>query len=148
MSVRYDRPPAKSVQVSDEMRRMPEYSTGPEMLVRQAIFKSGFRYRVKYPVPGVPRRTMDIAFPGRRIAIFIDGCFWHGCSEHRSIPKNNYEWWKAKIDQNRKRDRDTDERLVSAGWSVLRYWEHDPVEKIVQELQDLIKSRPPSKRTK
>lgn len=138
MSVQYGRPPAKSLHVSDEMRRMPEQSTGPEIKVRQALFKNGFRYRVKYPVPGVPRRTIDIAFPDRRVAIFVDGCFWHGCSEHRNIPRNNYEWWKAKIEGNRRRDRDTDERLRSAGWTVLRYWEHDPVEKTVEDVRGLI----------
>ena len=132
------RPPAKSPQVSDEMRRMPEKSTGPEMKVRKALFKLGFRYRVQYPIPGTQRRSIDIAFPRRKIAIFVDGCFWHGCGEHRTIPKNNYKWWKEKIGKNRDRDHDTDERLRSAGWMVLRYWEHDLAEKIVEDVQKLM----------
>jgi DNA mismatch endonuclease (patch repair protein) len=120
------------------MRRMPEQSTGPEIRVRQVLFKNGFRYRIKYPVPGVSRRSIDIALPGRRVAIFIDGCFWHGCAEHRSIPKHNHKWWKAKIDETRRRDRDTDQRLHAAGWLVLRYWEHEPAEQIVEDVRKAV----------
>jgi len=117
--------------VSGAMRSMPEHSTGPEMLVRRLLFAKGLRYRVQYPVPGAPRRSIDIAFPGKKVAVFIDGCFWHGCSEHRNIPAHNRDWWQNKIDQNRLRDKDTNEKLRNAGWLVLRYWEHDPAEQIV-----------------
>lgn len=116
------------------MRSMPERSTGPEMAVRRLLYHKGLRYRVQYPVPGAPRRSIDIAFPGKKIAVFIDGCFWHGCTEHRNIPAHNHDWWQNKIDQNRSRDRDTDEKLQGAGWSVLRFWEHDPAEIIVEEV--------------
>lgn len=118
--------------VSGAMRSMPEHSTGPEMAVRRMLHKRGLRYRVQYPVPGAPRRTIDIAFPGRSIAVFIDGCFWHGCAEHRNIPAHNRDWWQMKIGENRARDLDTDERLKVAGWSVFRFWEHDAVEMIVE----------------
>ncbi len=110
---------------------MPEHSTGPEMAVRRQLFAKGMRYRVQYPVPGAPRRSIDIAFPGKKVAVFIDGCFWHGCSEHRNIPAHNRDWWQSKIDQNRSRDRDTNEILRNAGWLVLRCWEHDLAEQIV-----------------
>lgn len=117
---------------------MPEHSTGPEMAVRRLLFAKGLRYRVQYPVPGASRRTIDVAFPGKKVAVFIDGCFWHGCAEHRNIPAHNRNWWKDKIEQNRSRDRDTDEKLSNAGWLVLRYWEHDPVERIVPEVMQAI----------
>jgi DNA mismatch endonuclease, patch repair protein len=132
------RPPAKSSQVSDEMRRMPEQSTGLEMSLRRALFKKGLRYRVKYPVPGASRRSIDIAFPGKKVAVFLDGCFWHGCSEHRTIPKHNYEWWKSKIEENRSRDQSTNGLLHTAGWIVLRFWEHDSIGKMVEDIHRLV----------
>ncbi|WP_211360552.1 very short patch repair endonuclease [Geobacter argillaceus] len=135
------RPSAISETVSGAMRSMPEHSTGPEMAVRRLLYASGLRYRVQYPVPGAPRRSIDIAFPGKKVAVFIDGCFWHGCAEHRNIPAHNRDWWQNKIDQNRSRDRDTDEKLSNAGWQVLRYWEHDPAERIVSEVHNLFGSR-------
>lgn len=135
------RPAAKSPVVSEEMRRMPEKNTGPEIAVRKALFKEGFRYRLHYPVPGERRRTIDIAFPKVKIAIFIDGCFWHGCSKHRKIPKSNYEWWKTKIEGNRVRDKDTDRKLRSDGWTVLRYWEHVPVNVVISKIEEAILMR-------
>jgi DNA mismatch endonuclease (patch repair protein) len=71
------------------------------------------------------RRTADIAFPRRRVAVFVDGCFWHGCPQHATWPKENAEWWRTKIEENRSRDRDTDARLRSDGWQVVRVWEHE-----------------------
>ena len=136
-----ERPAAISKKVSGAMRSMPEHSTGPEMAVRRLLYAKGLRYRVQYPVPGAPRRTIDIAFPGKKVAVFIDGCFWHGCTEHRNIPAHNRDWWKDKIEQNRSRDRDTDEKLHDAGWYVLRYWEHDPAERIVSEVRNVIGMR-------
>lgn len=104
---------------------MPESGTGPEILVRRLLFRAGFRYRVQYPVPGRSRRSIDIAFPARKLAIFIDGCFWHGCKEHRNIPANNAQWWAEKIQANRVRDEETDALLMKAGWQVFRFWEHN-----------------------
>lgn len=75
-------------------------------------------------MPGRPRRRIDIAFPRRRLAVFIDGCFWHGCPAHFVPPKSNAQWWAAKIESNRARDRDTDIVLQEAGWTVVRCWEH------------------------
>lgn len=123
------------------MHNMPEHSTGPEMAIRRLLFAKGLRYRVQYPVPGVPRRTIDIAFPGKKIAVFIDGCFWHGCTVHKNIPAHNHDWWKSKIEKNRERDRDTDNKLSIFGWFVLRFWEHDPVERIVTEVATELESR-------
>ena len=123
------------------MRSMPEHSTGPEMSVRRLLFAKGLRYRVQYPVPGASRRTIDVAFPRKKIAVFIDGCFWHGCTEHRNIPTHNSAWWKDKIAQNRSRDRDTDKKLGDAGWLILRFWEHDSAELITLEVMQAVELR-------
>lgn len=106
--------------------------------MRQALFSLGLRYRKHYPVPRRPRRSIDIAFPGRRIAVFIDGCFWHGCSVHKSIPKSNEAWWSEKLKQNRQRDEETTALLTDEGWTVLRFWEHDAVEEVVQAIRDTL----------
>jgi DNA mismatch endonuclease (patch repair protein) len=135
------RPPAITKVVSDAMRSMPEHSTGPEMAVRRLLFAKGLRYRVHYPVPGASRRTIDVAFPGKKVAVFIDGCFWHGCTEHRNIPAHNRDWWKNKIEQNRTRDLDTVDKLRNAGWLALRFWEHDPAEQIASEILDNFERR-------
>ncbi len=75
----------------------------------------------------MPRRSIDIAFPGIKVAVFLDGCFWHGCPQHATSPKANADWWRQKLDRNIARDRETNEHLVEAGWTVLRFWEHqDP----------------------
>ena len=74
------------------------------------------------------RRRADLVFPRARVAVFVDGCFWHRCPRHATSPKNNAAWWATKLDGNVARDRDTDERLAAAGWTVVRIWEHeDPV---------------------
>jgi DNA mismatch endonuclease (patch repair protein) len=95
------------------------------MTVRSILHRSGLRYRVNAkPIPTFRRRA-DLVFCGRRVAVFVDGCFWHGCPDHRRIPKTNTEWWKTKIERNTRRDRDTDRRLSEAGWVVVRIWEHE-----------------------
>jgi DNA mismatch endonuclease, patch repair protein len=71
------------------------------------------------------RRRTDVAFPARKVAVFVDGCFWHGCPQHGTWPRANAAWWRAKIEGNAARDRDTDARLTAAGWAVLRFWEHE-----------------------
>ncbi|MCC3767187.1 very short patch repair endonuclease [Streptomyces sp. UNOC14_S4] len=107
------------------MSRQARRDTSPEMAVRRLLYRSGHRYRLQRPVPGMPRRTIDITFPGPRIAVFLDGCFWHGCPEHATSPKANADWWRQKLDRNVSRDRETTEHLINAGWTVLRFWEHE-----------------------
>jgi DNA mismatch endonuclease (patch repair protein) len=98
--------------------------TAPELAVRRLLHAQGFRYRVNYrPEPGL-RRTADIVFTKQKIAVFIDGCFWHGCPEHYQRPASNQEYWDAKVTANRMRDFATTNQLRSQGWTVLRYWEH------------------------
>jgi DNA mismatch endonuclease (patch repair protein) len=91
----------------------------------------GLRFRIHHrAIPGTTR-TIDIAFTRLRLAVFCDGCFWHGCPQHATQPKTNVEWWKKKLSTNVARDRDTDARLLESGWSVLRIWEHEPVDEAV-----------------
>ncbi|MFF0106886.1 very short patch repair endonuclease [Streptomyces hirsutus] len=112
------------------MSRQASKDTGAELAVRRLLHAAGLRYRVEYPVPGMPRRRLDVAFPRAKVAVLIDGCFWHGCPEHATQPKANAEWWRSKLDRNMARDRETTEHLLAAGWTVLRFWEHTPAEEI------------------
>lgn len=109
------------------MQRQPSQDTGPELAVRRALHAMGLRYRVhRQPLPGL-RRTADIVFRGARVAVFVDGCFWHGCHEcyGRRTIKTNEWYWPAKIARTQARDADTDRRLREAGWLSLRVWEHE-----------------------
>lgn len=101
--------------------------TGPEVALRRALHAAGLRFRVVYPVPGQRRRSIDIAFTRRKVAVFVDGCFWHGCPEHGVRPRSNSAWWREKLAANQARDRDTDRVLEEQGWAVVRVWEHEPV---------------------
>ncbi|WP_413318049.1 very short patch repair endonuclease [Agrococcus sp. 1P02AA] len=105
-------------------------NTAPELAVRRILHADGLRYRVDYPALASDlRRRVDIVFTRSRIAVFIDGCFWHGCPEHFVAPKANADYWGPKIARNRERDSETNARLVAAGWRVMRFWEHEePVE--------------------
>ncbi len=103
--------------------------TKPEILLRRELHRRGRRFRVVVRVPGNNRRTVDIAFTRHKLAVFVDGCFWHGCPAHGTRPAANREWWAEKLEANRDRDVDTDRLLRAAGWTVLRIWEHiDAVE--------------------
>lgn len=98
--------------------------TRPETRVRSSLHRMGYRFRVcVQPIPTL-RRSADIVFPRLELAVFIDGCFWHGCPEHYNPPRTNAGYWVSKIERNVARDRDTDARLRQAGWQVLRLWEH------------------------
>ncbi|MFD0772550.1 very short patch repair endonuclease [Streptomonospora algeriensis] len=103
-------------------------NTRPEVELRKLVHAEGLRYRVAAkPLPKM-RRTADMVFRPARVAVFIDGCFWHGCPEHFVPPKTNPEYWEQKIGGNMARDRDTDARLEREGWLVLRFWEHEAPE--------------------
>ncbi|MDV7220748.1 very short patch repair endonuclease [Streptomyces prunicolor] len=110
------------------MQAIRSRDTKPERLVRSLLHAQGLRYRVAAkPLPDL-RRTADIVFRPAKLAVFIDGCYWHGCPEHYVPPKTNPGYWSDKVARNITRDRDTDVQLQNAGWTVLRFWEHDPAE--------------------
>lgn len=118
-----------SPETSRRMAKVRQKGTDAEVALRRELYRKGLRYRVSFEVLKRPRRVADIAFPGLRIAVFVDGCFWHGCPEHASWPKQNAEFWRQKIEANRLRDADTNSRLLSIGWTVLRFWGHEsPIE--------------------
>ncbi|GAA2229035.1 hypothetical protein GCM10010232_14000 [Streptomyces amakusaensis] len=114
-----------SAAVSARMSRQVSRDTAPEIAVRKLLHAAGLRYRVNVPVPGMRRRTIDIVFGPAKVAVFMDGCFWHGCPQHATRPKANAEWWREKLDKNMARDRETTEHLRAQGWTVLRFWEHE-----------------------
>lgn len=109
--------------------------TSPELAVRRELHRRGLRYRVDYPLPMAPRRRMDIAFTRVKVAVFIDGCFWHGCPDHGTSPTRNSDYWNPKLSRNASRDRETTALLEAAGWCVLRFWEHEPSLLVVDAIE-------------
>lgn len=108
--------------------------TKVELAVRQRLHARGLRYRVDYaPLPGLRRRA-DVVFTRQRLAVFIDGCFWHRCPTHGTRPKANSDYWQPKLDTNVARDADTNARLRAAGWTVLRFWEHEDPDDVVEQI--------------
>jgi DNA mismatch endonuclease, patch repair protein len=122
------------------MRANPGRDTRPELALRSAAHKLGLRYRVNIRPLKELRRTADMVFPKAKIAVFLDGCFWHGCPEHhRSARGATAEFWNDKIVDNRRRDIDTDNRLRAAGWRVFRVWEHEDPDKAASEIALLVR---------
>ena len=115
--------------------------TVPELALRSAIHKMGLRFRVDArPLPELRRRA-DLVFRRARVAVFLDGCFWHACPEHGTWPKSNAEWWRAKIEGNSARDRETDRRLRAADWRSVRIWEHEDVDRAAIRVAKIVRSR-------
>ena len=112
------------------MRGNRSRDTSPELRVRSLVHRRGLRYRVaQRPIPTL-RRTADLVFRRAKVAVFIDGCYWHGCPEHYKQPSTNTAYWRDKIEGNRRRDQETDELLAQAGWEVLRFWEHEDEDEV------------------
>ncbi|MFF0560203.1 very short patch repair endonuclease [Streptomyces sp. NPDC004266] len=123
------------------MSRQVSKDTAAELAVRRLLHAAGLRYRVEFPVPGMARRRIDVAFTSVKVAVLIDGCFWHGCPEHATQPKANAEWWRQKLDRNMARDKETTAHLTAAGWEVLRFWEHEPPEDVVLHITEAVERR-------
>ena len=134
-------PGSGSAAASLKLAAQASRDTSPELALRRALHALGFRYRVGVRVPGLPRRTVDVVFPRRKLAVFVDGCFWHNCPQHGPLPHTNRDWWRTKLEANSRRDRDTTARLEAMGWTVIRIWEHEAVgeavKRVVQALDDL-----------
>jgi DNA mismatch endonuclease (patch repair protein) len=123
------------------MSKLARRDTLPERAIRSELHRRGFRFRVdRAPLPGLRSRA-DIVFGPARVAVYVDGCFWHSCPEHGTRPKANSDWWDRKLARNRERDRETDRVLRENGWEVVRIWEHeDPVE-AVDRLEATVRDR-------
>ncbi len=106
------------------MQQQRRRDTKPEVALRRELHRRGLRFRVDHPPISGLRRRADIVFGPPRVAVFVDGCFWHMCPEHSTLPTSNADWWLQKLSANVARDRDTDARLKAAGWLVVRVFEH------------------------
>lgn len=128
------------------MKATRQRDTGAEIALRSELHARGLRYRVhRRIVPGV-RREADVVFGPTKVAVFVDGCFWHCCPIHGSMPRANARWWREKLEKNERRDRDTDRRLQRAGWKVVRVWEHDDPRKAADRVRRAVLSRRSSDR--
>jgi DNA mismatch endonuclease, patch repair protein len=132
--------PTKHEMRSRLMGRVRRSGTAPELDLRRSLHRAGYRYRLDggRGLPGTP----DLVFRKLRVAIFVDGCFWHGCRLHGTMPKTNTAFWKAKIIRNQKRDRKVDRSLRELGWIVVRVWEHQlkgELETVVSRVQEVLR---------
>jgi DNA mismatch endonuclease Vsr len=137
-----------SAAVSDRMSRQASRDTAPEVAVRKLLHAAGYRYRLNERVPNMSRRTIDIAFTRAKVAVFMDGCFWHGCPDHATHPKSNAEWWRQKLDRNMARDIETTEHLVAAGWTVLRFWEHEVPTRVADLVAEAVDRKRPGRKAR
>lgn len=141
-------PNSEDLRSSSEMasRRMASVRRGgttPELALRRVLHARGLRFRVDRPLLQDKRRRADIVFGPSRVAVFVDGCFWHGCPEHATWPSSNEEFWREKIDTNRRRDQDTNSQLEANGWHVIRIWEHEDPTVAADRVEHLVVVRRP-----
>ena len=123
--------------VTRQMKRMPRKDSGPEIRLRRSLHRRGLRFRVQAALPGRP----DIVFPRAKIAVFVDGCFWHQCPEHSTLPNNNRDWWTIKLARNVERDREKDDALRELGWEPIHVWEHEDPEIAAAEIENMWRAR-------
>jgi DNA mismatch endonuclease (patch repair protein) len=123
------------------MRANKRRDTRPELLVRRIVHARGLRYRVDHRVVQESRTRADLAFTRQRIAVFIDGCFWHSCPDHLHLPKANADYWVAKLARNVERDAEVTALLRDLGWTVLRFWEHVPAVVAAEEIDAAVERR-------
>ena len=128
--------------VARSMRSNCRRDTKPEIAIRRILHRFGLRYRVDFaPLEQDRRRRADIVFVRVKVAVFVDGCFWHGCPKHATYPKRNEDYWLPKLARNIERDRETDNRLHDAGWLVIRVWEHEDPNDAAARILAIVRSR-------
>lgn len=128
-----------SHEASLRMARVRQKGTGAELSLRKELHGRGLLYRLQVPLLTKPRRVGNIVFPRVRVAVFVDGCFWHGCPVHASLPKSNAQFWRDKIEATRARDADTDRRLSASGWRVIRVWAHERVGEAAERIENVVR---------
>ena len=131
---------ASSAQVRVTMRGNHSKNTTPEMKLRSMLHRRGLRYRVDVPPTPGTRRRADVVLPRERVAVFVDGCFWHGCPEHYRPSTKNIAFWEEKLATNRSRDVQTNEALAASGWTVIRVWEHEDVSGAADRIEAAVRS--------
>lgn len=125
---------------SRRMSQTAQRDNSRERSLRSELHRRGLRFRLHRKLIEGSRRTADIAFPSQNVAVFLDGCFWHGCLKHGTWPKNNAAWWREKIEANVRRDRDTNRRLKKDGWTVIRVWEHEDIRTAADRIERTVRS--------
>jgi len=130
-----------TAETSRRMSAQRSRDTGIEVRLRSALHAQGLRYRVHQRPLRLHRRQADIVFASAKVAVFVDGCFWHGCPDHMTWPKRNAEFWREKIEANVRRDRHTDACLLDAGWAPVRVWEHEDIEAAADRVAALVRAR-------
>ncbi|GCD99324.1 very short patch repair endonuclease [Embleya hyalina] len=115
--------------------------TKPELRLRSALHRRGLRYRVSVRPEEQLRRTADVVFVRSQVAVFVDGCYWHGCPEHHRPSSKNTAFWRQKIDGNRIRDAETTSALEAAGWTVVRVWEHEDADEAARRIAGIVRSK-------
>lgn len=126
------------------MKSVGQRNTPPELALRRELHSLGLRFRVQYHIVGSTRRTADIAFPRYKIAVFVDGCFWHGCPKHMTWPKRNAQWWREKIKATKCRDTSSDAMLKAKGWLPIRVWEHEDPARAAERIANKVRQRSPA----
>jgi DNA mismatch endonuclease (patch repair protein) len=133
---------ASTPAVRARMQRQQTRDTQPELLIRRLLHAAGLRYRVDVAPLAALRRRADVVFGPAKVALFVDGCFWHGCPQHGTRPTHaNQAYWGGKIRRNRERDRSTDELLTEAGWTSVRVWEHEDPREVAERVILIVRSR-------
>jgi DNA mismatch endonuclease (patch repair protein) len=128
-----------SAGVSERMSRVRRRDTAPELELRSELHRRGLRYRVdRRPLKGVPSRA-DLVFGPAKVAVYVDGCFWHSCPEHGTMPRSNEAFWQDKLARNRERDATVNELLAAAGWTVVRVWEHEEIDAAADRVESAVR---------
>jgi DNA mismatch endonuclease (patch repair protein) len=136
-----DRPSASNPSVRRRMQATRRRDTPLERQIRSMLHRLGYRFRVDISPLPTHRSRADIVFSRFRVAVYVDGCFWHGCPIHGTWPKANRDWWRDKIETNRRRDRTSTEALLASGWAVVRIWEHEDATSVINTIVSELRSR-------
>lgn len=141
MSRRLPVAPSTTPEIRARMQRVPRRNTKPELTLRHELHRRGLRYRISTrPLAGL-RCQADIVFTRAKVAVFVDGCQWHGCEDHSRLPKANTEWWAKKLAWTRERDERNNRELRRAGWLVIRVWEHDGAVEAAEAIEVAVRTR-------
>ena len=141
MSSRVSTPKSRSKAVRNVMRANKGVDTGPELKLRSLVHKAGLRYAIDVRPEHEINRRADIVFRSAKVAVFVNGCFWHGCPKHYVLPKTNKQFWSDKVKRNKERDKETKRLLRRRGWRVMILWEHEDFTKPAARIEREVRSR-------